>query len=138
MISPETAELVKRRMLRARSLLDAAKNNFRLSDYNTALNRAYYAAFYGMRALLAVDNIDKKHHSGVISEFRRLYIKTGIFPIEYSRYITVLFESRTDSDYDDYFESTETECNLAISYAENLIHGIFAYLESKMPSVVHD
>ena len=41
MISPETAELVKRRMLRAGSLLDAAKNNFRLSDYNTALNRAY-------------------------------------------------------------------------------------------------
>ncbi len=138
MICPESAELVKRRMLRAGSLLDAAKNNFRLSDYNTALNRAYYAAFYGMRALLAADNIDKKHHSGVISEFRRLYIKTGIFPIEYSRYITVLFESRTDSDYDDYFESTESECDLAISYAEKLINGIGAYIESMILSDPHD
>ena len=129
MINLESAELAKRRMLRAGSLLDAAKNNFRLSDYHTALNRAYYAVFYAMRALLAVDNIDKKHHSGVISEFRRLYIKTGLFPTEYSKYITVLFESRTDSDYDDYFECSEEECDLAISYAEILVHGIGVFLE---------
>ena len=32
-----------------------------------------------MRSVLALDGIDRKHHSGVISEFMRLSIKSGIF-----------------------------------------------------------
>ena len=43
-------------------------------------HRSYYAIFHAMRAVLALDGIDMKRHSGVMSEFRRLYIKTGILP----------------------------------------------------------
>lgn len=56
-----------------------------------------------MRAVLAFDEIDMKHHSGIISEFRRRYIKTGIFETRMSEIISVLFDVRTDSDYDDFF-----------------------------------
>jgi uncharacterized protein (UPF0332 family) len=33
-----------------------------------------------MRAVQALDGFDSKKHSGVISAFRKDYIKTGIFP----------------------------------------------------------
>ena len=57
----------------------------------------------GMGAVLAFDEIDMKRHSGVISEFRRRYIKTEIFETRMSEIISVLFDVRTDSDYDDFF-----------------------------------
>lgn len=72
-------------------------------DYKGAANRAYYAAFHAMRAVLAYDGIDMKKHSGIMSEFRRLYIKTGLIDTEASTIIAELFKVRTDSDYDDYF-----------------------------------
>lgn len=37
-----------------------------------------------MRAILAFDEIDMKHHSGIISEFRKRYIKTDIFEMRLS------------------------------------------------------
>ena len=44
-----------------------------------------------------------KHHSGVISEFRRRYIKTGKLDVKLSQIISRLSEMRTGSDYDDFY-----------------------------------
>ena len=49
-----------------------------------------------MRAVLAYDEIDMKKHSGVIAEFRRLYVKTGVFDGDMSKTISVLFDVRTE------------------------------------------
>ena len=56
--------------------LHAAKSLLHGGDYKSAANRAYYAIFHAMRSVFAYDGIDMKHHSGIISSFRRLYIKT--------------------------------------------------------------
>lgn len=40
--------------------------------YRSGASRLYFSVFHAMRAVLALDGIDRKHHSGVISEFRRL------------------------------------------------------------------
>ena len=77
-------------------------------NYKSAANRSYYAVFHAMRAVLAFDEIDMKHHSGIISEFRRRYIKTGIFETRMSEIISVLFDVRTDSDYDDFFRDLQS------------------------------
>lgn len=61
-----------------------------------------------MCAVLAFDEIDLKHHSGIISEFRRRYIKTGISETRMSEIISVLFDVRTDSDYDDFFRNFQS------------------------------
>ncbi len=87
----------------AKECLETAKNLIALNDYKTAANRSYYAVFHAMRSVLAFDGIDMKHHSGIISEFRKLYIKTGIFDIKLSNFITKLFNVRNDSDYDDFY-----------------------------------
>lgn len=58
---------------------------------------------------LALDGIDRKHHSGVISEFRRLYIKTGVFDTGLSEIIESVFRLRSDSDYNDFFIVSKDE-----------------------------
>ena len=42
-------------------------------------------------------------------EFRRRYIKTGIFDTKLSAIISVLFNVRQDSDYDDFFVISKAE-----------------------------
>ena len=51
-----------------------------------------------MRAVLAFDEIDMKHHSGIISEFRKRYIKTGAFDTSLSGIISELSSVREGSD----------------------------------------
>ena len=62
------------RIERAREDLDAAHLLFDNGSYRIANNRAYYAIFHALRAVLVFDNVDSSKHSGVISEFRRRYI----------------------------------------------------------------
>ena len=102
----------------AKECLDAAKSLLASSNNKSAANRSYYAIFHAMRAVLAFDGIDMKHHSGVISEFRKLYIKTNIFDIKLSQIISVLFDIRTESDYDDFFIISKSEVQEQIENAE--------------------
>ena len=75
--------------------------------------------FHAMRAVLAYDEIDMKKHSGVIAEFRRLYVKTGVFDGDMSKTISVLFDVRTESDYDDFFIISKED---VIQQAESAQH----------------
>ena len=56
-----------------------------------------------MRAVLALDGVDMKHHSGIISEFRKRYIKTGVMDASLSGLISELSDVREGSDYNDFF-----------------------------------
>lgn len=80
---PEYSQLKKDyskyRIERSREDLDAAHLLYKAGNYRVANNRAYYAIFHAMRAVLVFDGFDSSKHSGVIAEFRRRYIKTGIF-----------------------------------------------------------
>lgn len=75
----EKRSLSKVRYDHALECLDAAKSLLESGNYKSAANRSYYAIFHAMRAVLAFDEVDMKHHSGIISEFRKRYIKTGVF-----------------------------------------------------------
>lgn len=84
-----------------------------------------------MRAVLAFDEIDMKRHSGIISSFQRLYIKTGIFPREISNMITTLFDVRSDSDYDDYYVVSKEKVTSQVENAEYFLGVIKSFIEKK-------
>ena len=84
-----------------------------------------------MRAVLALDSIDKKKHSGIISEFRRLYIKTGIFDTGMSDIISNLFDIRTSSDYDDFFIISKEDVESQVAGAEEFIKNVKTYLAQR-------
>ena len=51
------------RLERAQEAVSDANMLLEHERYNLAANRAYYAVFYAMRAVLALDGIDRRHHS---------------------------------------------------------------------------
>ena len=81
-----------------------------------------------MRAVLAYDGFDSKKHSGIIAEFRRLYIKTGIFEGAMSDTIRSLFDLRTDSDYNDFFVASKADVAEQLKNAEFFLDRIREYL----------
>jgi uncharacterized protein (UPF0332 family) len=98
------------------------------NDYKSAANRSYYAIFYAIRAVLALDGKDYKKHSAVIAHFRKEYIKTGHFQTEFSAVISELFEVRTDSDYDDFFVISKEEVIDQIRNAERFLEAVGVFL----------
>lgn len=76
-----------------------------------------------------LDDFDSSKHSGVIAEFRRRYIKEGVFPIEMSKMIGAAFTIRNASDYDDMFIASKDETAEQIANAEWVYKVISDYLE---------
>lgn len=112
--------------------LEAAKLLFENGKYRIANNRAYYAIFHSMRAVLALDSYDSRKHSGIIAEFRRRYIRTGVFPKEMSDMIGDAFTIRNASDYDDMFLAGREETAEQITNAETVYHWVEDYIKGQI------
>ena len=106
---PERETLSELRLSQAKQCLISAEALLQINDERGAVNRAYYAVFHAIRSVLILEGKDFAKHSGVISYFRKEYIKTGVFSEDISDTITDLFNSRSSSDYDDHFEFTKDE-----------------------------
>lgn len=116
------------RIERAKEDLNAAHLLFDNGNYRIANNRAYYAIFHALRAVLVFDNFDSSKHSGVIAEFRRRYIKEGVFPVEISKMIGSAFTIRNASDYDDMFIASRIDTEEQIANADYIYEIINEYL----------
>lgn len=55
--------LAKYRLEQSEEFLNSAVKNLNMDELKTANNRAYYSIFHGMRAILALDEVDFKKHS---------------------------------------------------------------------------
>lgn len=119
----------KYRLERAKEDLRAAQLLFSNNEYRAANNRAYYAMFHTIRALLVFDNFDSSKHSGIIAEFRRKYIKEGILPVELSKMVGSAFTIRNASDYDDMFIASRTDTEIQIGNAEFVYKTIAGYIK---------
>jgi uncharacterized protein (UPF0332 family) len=125
----EWAELSKLRLENARVLLDSARLLMEAGDYKSVANRSYYAIFAAMRACLAPTGIDHKKHSGVISDFRLHFIKTGKLREELSDIVSELFDVRTQSDYNDFYIISKAEISKQLENAELFVREIEAFLK---------
>ena len=109
---------------KAKNALDEARILFKADKYYGAANRSYYAAFHAISALLIHDGYSMKKHSGVVSKFRELYIKTGIFDASMSEQISALFRLRTDCDYDSFYIVAKADVEEQIVNAETIIAAV--------------
>ena len=122
---PEIKDIIpKLEMEKARNSLDEAKILLGSEKYYGAANRSYYAAFHAMSALLIYDGYSMKKHGGVISKFRELYIKTGVFKTEMSEQIAALFKLRTECDYDAFYVVAKSDVEEQLANAESIINAI--------------
>ena len=124
------AELAKYRLGEAMRCLEAAKLSLEHGDYKTSANRSYYCIFHAMRAVLAIDGFDSKKHSGIISEFRKDYIKTGVFDKNYSKIIDSAFDLRGSSDYDDFYIAAKEDVLAQLNDAYDFFNSVKDFLNS--------
>ncbi len=108
-MDPKVKELSDCRLRKAKQNLEVGETLINDGYYNFAVNRSYYAAFDAMRAVNALDCFDSSKHSGVIAHFNQFYVKSGRFSAETSMIIKKASLLREKSDYEDFFEASETD-----------------------------
>lgn len=100
MISKEQREkMVGYWWLKARDSLSSALRELDAGSYSFAMNRLYYAAFYGVCAVLLERQQSFRKHTGVRAAFHRQFIKTGLLDMRWGRLYDQLFEDRQEGDY---------------------------------------
>ena len=117
-------DLIRYRIERARDTLDDARILVENQKWNSAINRLYYAAYYGVIALLLQYEHKPTTHNGAKSKFSEHFIKTKIFPEEYGKLYSQLFTWRQKGDYVDLFDFTEDIVLPYIEPVENLLNVI--------------
>ena len=97
-----TEDLINYRIQRAYESLEEAKILSKAEHWNTVANRLYYSGFYIVNALFSKNGLTASTHSGVKSEFHKLFIKTGIFDKSIGQHYSRLFDLRQEGDYQDF------------------------------------
>lgn len=124
-------ELSRYRLQKAKEDLETAKHDFSADHFLACINRAYYSMFHTIRALLILDGMDFKKHSAVIANFRKNYIKTGVFDLTYSSMIGDASRLRGKSDYDDFIQISQEEAKSQIDNAEAFYNTIQPFIMQK-------
>jgi len=131
MIDERLRELVKLRMRQASETLHEARILIAEHAGRGAVNRAYYAMFYAVLAVLATKGLGSSKHSGTISLFDREFVKPGDLPKELSRSLHMAFEHRQQADYGELTELDEPAAARVIEDAEIFIQKVQDFMKVK-------
>lgn len=121
-------ELSKYRYSLAKQTYDNAKMCFDNGFYRDCINRSYYAVFYAIRAVLALESIDFKRHKDVVAYFNKELVAQGKFPGELGRRLARLKMKREESDYSDFFIASADEAQTQLQSVEYILPLIREYL----------
>ena len=90
---------IKNMLEKAERKLKSAKKLFEIGEYEDAVSRAYYAVFHAISAVLLSKGLTFSKHAQVIGAFNKEFIKTGVFPKDFTKILTRLYEDRQTGDY---------------------------------------
>lgn len=90
--APNLMDKAQRYLLSARLLCDAG-------DFDSAISRIYYAAFYIAESLLDADGLAYSSHKGVISAFGKEFAQSGRMDPYFHRLLITAFSKRQQADY---------------------------------------
>ena len=97
--------------------------------YRDCINRSYYAVFYSIKAILAIEGIDFKRHKDAVAYFNKSYVATGVFPREVGKRLGRIKMMREESDYSDFFIVSEEDARRQYETAQYITAAIEEYLE---------
>ena len=122
-------ELARYRMQQAEESLDEAR--FLLAGGKSArsvINRAYYAMFYSVLALLVYEEFSSAKHSGVLGYFNRHFIKGGVFDKSLGLWLSKAFELRQRVDYREQVEPAQEQATQVLDQADHFVKTVAAHL----------
>ncbi|MBN2464975.1 HEPN domain-containing protein [candidate division WOR-3 bacterium] len=116
------SELVSLRLEQARETLADARTLLEASRTpRSIVNRAYYAMFHAVLALLQNVGMASSKHAGVISLFDKEFVHSGAFPTEMSRSLHRAFDERHESDYETIKTTTREDAVELLAEAEQFV-----------------
>lgn len=124
-------DIANNKFAQAMDDLDSANILFNAEKYKAANNRAYYAVFHAIDAVLALEPVAYKKHKDVIAHFNKNYVNTGIFSNDMGRNISKLEIIRHKSDYDDFYLASKADTERQIEMSQNIVDEIKLYLDKK-------
>ena len=124
-------ELSQYRIQEAKESLKVAEHCLREGWYKDSINRSYYAAFYAIKAVLALGTIDFKRHKDVVAYFNKEYVARNVFPRELGRRLGMLKQLREKSDYDDFYIASKEQADEQYHTAEYVIANVDKYLSAE-------
>lgn len=122
-------DLARFRIQQAAESLDEAR--FLMTGGKSArsvVNRAYYAMFYAVLALLVYEEFSSSKHSGVLSYFNRRFIKGGIFDKSLGLAVNKAFEVRQRVDYREQVEVNREQASQLLDEANRFVEVVRAHL----------
>lgn len=123
-------DLSKYRLQESKDSLRVAEHCLNEGLYKDSINRSYYAAFYSVKAVLALGTVDFKRHKDVMAYFNKEFVATNIFPRELGRRLGTLKQLREKSDYDDFYIASKEQATSQFETAQMTIKEIKAYLDN--------
>ena len=125
--------LLQYRLEQADEALAAAELTLSNGLHRAAVNRAYYAMFYAVLALLAPRRAETSRHSGAISQFDQLYIKPALLPKDFSRWLHDAFVNRQAADYGAELKLSREDIEELVAHARNFLAGARQFLGASRP-----
>lgn len=128
MLDERRIDLCKYRLKNSEDSFQVAKDCLEKGLYKDAINRSYYAAFYAIKALLALEEVDFKRHKDIIAYFNKTYAATEKIPREIGRKVAHLQQKREKSDYDDFYIASKEETQEQVENTKSVIASVREYL----------
>ena len=94
-----TQELIRGYLAKAEEKLGVVDRLLAQNDFEDAVSRAYYAAYYAAQALLLSEGLEARSHGGLVALVGLHFVKTGKLDKKFGRYLSNLMEDRQQSDY---------------------------------------
>ena len=99
------------------------------------INRAYYAMFYAVLALLVKVEKGTSKHSGAIALFDQHFVKEGIFPKNMSYALHKGFDMRQMSDYRELVKVNNEDAEEMLQKAREFVTEVREYLSGELRGV---
>jgi uncharacterized protein (UPF0332 family) len=125
-------ELALYRLQQAEESLEEARFLFEgQKSPRSVINRAYYAMYYSVLALLIFESYSSSKHSGVLSFFNKRFIKGNVIPQDVGRAINRAFDLRQRGDYREYVTLSRKQAEPFLIEARRFIDTVQSYLKAE-------
>ena len=120
---------VRYRLEKAQEVYQAACILCDAGQWNSAVNRLYYACFYAASALLLDRGIGAKSHSGVIGQFSEHIVREGIVSKEEFRVYAKLLNWRSKGDYNDLYDFCKEDVEPIVPKVKQFIDKVASLID---------
>jgi uncharacterized protein (UPF0332 family) len=116
--------LIKKSLNELETLEFLFKNN----KFDLTASRAYYAMYYAVQALFALNKIVCSSHSGLISTFFNQFVRNGKFSKDIGRLLSNAFDTRQTSDYNFTVEIKADDAAESLKQSRQFVTEIIKYI----------